>query len=505
MSLKTFKYRIKALMLFFIDYKAILLCFTILSLIIPTGNLLERVLFDQEAISFLTILRIFLPSIALGIVGTVSYRLFLHVQVLGTFLKIFLISAIFVFFFGYAKYQKISEEIVNVQSFTGKNVWITGVVTSQEGASSYLFHPEVKGVGNSLVRFRQRTDLHVGQRCKFKGKVVQPKSFAQFDYRKYLFRRRIYSILEIEQYECSDWGNTALEVRYRLEGVVERALGEPEASLLIGIMFGSKRIFTDDFNEALNNSGVSHIVAASGYNVALVANGIDLLTRKYSGKWVVILKILCIWLFSVFSGLSSSLVRAATMTTLYLFALLLGREVNRGVSLLFCITLLILFNPFLLHDIGFLFSSLSTTGLIFFSGCFKEIKSTVLKDSVLPTLTCILFTLPISVMFFGKVSAVSLLSNIVVVPIVNSTIFWGLGITLINIFFPLRVLYLIPYLQLSIFKYFVLISSNMEMVEVGLNKNLLAVCIYTGLFLFCLLKYPLSLNNWYMKEAKNGK
>lgn len=381
-------------------------------------------------------------------------------------------------------------------------MWVSGIVTSQEKSNTYLFHSQAGGLGNSLVRFSNYPVLHAGQKCKIKGKVVQPKSFEDFDYREYLFRKGIYSIVEVQEYECIDNGNVFLEIRYRLERVVEKALPEPEASLLIGIMFGSKRVFQSDFNTALSNSGVSHVIAASGYNVALIAQGADVITGKSSKKGAVLFKILCIWVFSMFSGLSLSLVRASTMSTISLIALFFGRESNKAATLILCITVLMLLNHFIIYDVGFLFSFASVIGLSFLPKCFESVKSKFVKESVLPTLTSILFTLPISIIFFGKVSVISLLSNIIILPIVGSTIFWGLGSTLLNLFVPLKILFVIPYIQLYIFKQFVLVSSNIQMVGIGVNGTLFGVVIYLLLFLFCLLKYPVSSTNYYILQSK---
>ena len=502
MSLSRFKERYRGVLLFFIDYKALLCCFTILCILISGSNLLERVIFREEVFNLELLFDFLLPSVFLLSFFIVSYKLFCGVYLFSTLLKIFLVSHLLISPLLWLKYTDIKSEVQKVQSFTLKNVWITGVVTSQEKENTYLFRSERGGLGNSLIRFKQYPVLHTGQRCKLSVKVVEPKSFKEFDYKRYLFRKGIYSILEVKEYECSNGGNMFLEMRYILERVVEKGISEPEASLLIGIMFGSKRVFRSDFNTALNSSGVSHVIAASGYNVALVSQGVERLTKGIRGRGVVLFKILCIWGFSIFSGLSSSLVRASSMTTLSLFALLIGRESNKGATLILCATVLISLNPFLIHDVGFLFSFASVTGLIFLPKCFENIKSKFLKESVLTTLTCILFTLPISVIFFGKVSVISLLSNMIVLPIISSTIFWGLGVTLINIFIQIPILYLIPYIQLNIFKYFVLISSNIQMVDININKYIFGVGIYAFLFLFCLYKYPVSSKNHYLKISK---
>lgn len=502
MSIKDIKEKLLSLLLFFIDYKALLYCFTFLTISILTSKLLERVIFEDQDVSLNTILKILLPLGILEIFFFVSYGVLCRVYFFTTFVKMLLASLFIGALIFFIQYNKITKSIQNVQCFTGKQVEITGVFLSQEKEYTYLFHSGAGGLGNSLVRFKQYPVLHAGLRCKIYGKVVEPKSFQDFDYKRYLFRKGIYSIIEVERYNCSGVGNIFLEFRYKLERVVERSLPEPEASLLIGIMFGSKRVFLKDFNTALNGSGVSHVIAASGYNVALVAQGVDSIFSKSKSRVSTLIKILSIWVFSIFSGLSSSLVRASTMTSISLVALYFGRESNQGAVLLICITVLILINPFLIHDVGFLFSFASVTGLIFFPKCFKSLKSKFLKESVLPTLTCILFTLPISVIFFEKVSVISLISNIVILPIISSTIFWGLISTFINLFLPLKWLFTIPYIQLNIFKEYVLLTSNIKMVEIGIDKYIFSIGIYLVVCIFCLLRYPISKSNYYLLKAK---
>lgn len=502
MSLGSFKERLIAILLFFKEYMVLIYCFTLLILSISSSKLIERVLFENEILNLESFIQIFLPILIFLTIVYVSYRVFCHVHFFTTLLKIFILSLLLIAPVTYLRYREISKSTQKVLRFTNKNVWITGVMTSKEKSNTYLFHSSGEGLGNSLVRFKGYPVLHAGQRCKIYGSVVQPKSFQEFDYKRYLFRKGIYSILEVEKYQCSNGGNIFLELRYRLERVVESAIPEPEASLLIGIMFGSKRIFLAYFNSSLSSSGVSHIIAASGYNVALVAQFVDTLTRRGSGKGVIFLKILLIWGFSVFSGLSLSLVRASTMSTLGLVALLFGRDSNRGATLILCVTFLIVLNPFVIHDVGFLFSFACVTGLLFFPKCLGGIKSKFVKESVLPTLTSILFTLPISVIFFGKVSLISLLSNIVLLPIVESTIFWGLGATVVNMFFPLKILFLVSYIQLNIFKKLVLLSSNIAMLEIGVNEYVFGISIYLFLFIFCILKYPISQDNYYILQAK---
>jgi competence protein ComEC len=184
------------------------------------------------------------------------------------------------------------------------------------------------------------------------------------------------------------------------------------------------------------------------------------------------------------------------MSTIYFFALLLGRDVPKGVLILFCMTVLIVITPFIIYDIGFLLSSSATVGLIFFPKCFN-FKNRWIKETFIPTFTCTLFTLPVVIYFFQKVSVISILSNIVAVPIVQSTIYLGL---LANIFKPM---YFLVYIQLNIFRYIVEISSRIDLISITGNTNIFVYSLLLFLVIFCIYRYPIQNENYYIKKAKN--
>lgn len=494
--------RFASLILFFNDYKVVVICFTILISTVCAVNTIESNLYQDIFTSTMVILsKVLLPSVIIYVVF-VSLLALLGVHNIVTMLLISLLSILFSCISLLNMNSKIEENKSNVRSFIGKNVLLEGIVLSKESASQYLFKVEGSGVGEVLLNVSGYPVIHTGQKCNVMGNLVEPSSFEEFDYKRYLFRKGIYAILNVQEYECENSGNMLLLLRSKLEGVIERSLPEPESSLLIGILFGSKRIFTKEFSESLRISGLSHIIAASGYNISLLAIGVDRIVGQSKSKNTLLLKIAIIWMFTIFAGFSSSLVRASTMSTVYFLLLFLGRDISKGVAIAVCVTLLISLNPFIIYDIGFLLSLSSTVGLIFFPNCFKSL-SKVVKENILPTLTCIIFTLPIVISFFSKISLVSMLSNLLATPIIQTTIYWGLAITFLTVLSDIfKILYLIPYIQLTIFKYIVEISSIVPMVEIDFKTNIFVPAIYISLFLFSLLKYPISDENYYIKKAR---
>lgn len=114
------------MLLFFIDYKALLTCFTISLFSISSSNLIEKILFEKEQLSFHLVLQFIMPTLILGLIFIVSCKAFIRVYFFTTFIKCFLLSLLLVSISMYLNFGKITKGIENVQGFTSKMVWISG-------------------------------------------------------------------------------------------------------------------------------------------------------------------------------------------------------------------------------------------------------------------------------------------------------------------------------------------------------------------------------------------
>ena len=122
--------------------------------------------------------------------------------------------------------------------------------------------------------------FQVGQVCKIFGQLLPPENFDDFDYVRYLANQKIYFIVENPSISCDSISerregsfltNFLVDLKVKLIEDVDKVLNEPQSSLLAGILFGQKRLFSNEFDDATRIGGVSHIVAASGYNVTILS------------------------------------------------------------------------------------------------------------------------------------------------------------------------------------------------------------------------------------------
>jgi len=196
----------------------------------------------------------------------------------------------------------------------------------------------------------------------------------------------------------------------------------------------------DDFSK----TGLTHIVAVSGYNVTIVAEYLMLL-GIFLGLWrkqAFYFALAGIFLFVVLTGASASVVRAGVMGGLILWAMKNGRLANAQNSIIFSAIVMLLFNPLLLRwDVGFQLSFLATLGIVYFYPVIEKysIKKqgvSFFSEILFLTLSAQIFVLPIIMNDFQKLSIISPLANLLVLPIVPVTMLLGFVMIILAFVFP---------------------------------------------------------------------
>lgn len=272
------------------------------------------------------------------------------------------------------------------------------------------------------------------------GKLEEPEEFVEgtFSYIEYLEGREIYSVMyrPIVEYsgEQEIWPPFRLIVDFReyCIGKINRMLPEPHSSLLAGMLLGVRKGMPEEFSEALQRTGTTHVIAASGYNVTVVVQAVFSSLSFLHRKLRIWLSMGAIWVFVVLAGASPPVVRAGVMGSISLLGMVLGRMSVVHVGLPLSAAVMIVADPGMISDLGFQLSFVSTCGLVYLVPVLRRLLPWIpdwLEDSTLVTVSAVIATLPLIMYSFGRFSLIAPVANFLVLPVIS--VVMGVGVVLI--------------------------------------------------------------------------
>lgn len=196
------------------------------------------------------------------------------------------------------------------------------------------------------------------------------------------------------------------------------------ATLIPGMILGDTSLQSEEFSRQMRRAGLSHLTAVSGANFAIVSALVFGLVRliTYRVMLQIVITATALSTFLLLVRPTPSVLRAGVMAAVILIARASGSRSNASAALAGAITLLLLLDPFQAHDPGFILSVLATGGLIFISPTLKQRLSRLLPDWLaevvaVSTAATVLCT-PYIMFLAGEISALSILFNIAVAPLI---------------------------------------------------------------------------------------
>ena len=287
-----------------------------------------------------------------------------------------------------------------------------------------------------------------GDLLRVSGLLETPPVLDDFSYREYLACRGVHSVMRRVEVTVLPGrrGNHFLGrvflFRQTLRKVIEAILPNPDAGLLSGILLGLGHTLPDYLAEAFRATGLTHIIVISGFNISLLLQAVMLGARRLLHRWIALwISLFAVVLYGLFVGPSSPVVRAALMGCLFVIGQLLGRRHHPPTSLAAATLVMTAWNPLVVQSVSFQLSFASTLGLIMVepilarglrawlrdrAGDDQASRWTrVLRDILLATLVAQVATLPIVWCHFAQVSLVSLLANVLVLPVQQAIMVLG--------------------------------------------------------------------------------
>ena len=227
-----------------------------------------------------------------------------------------------------------------------------------------------------------------------------------------------------------------------------RVLPEPEAGLAAGILIGLRDRVDREVAAAFTTAGVSHVVAISGWNIAIVAAAVGAMAGRLGRRRRAVVTAVAVVSYIVFAGASPSVLRAGAMAGVVLLARESGRSGRAAAALGLAAFLLLLAEPSLVSDAGFQLSTLATAGLVAWATPLTARLDRLthgrlprwLSESLGVSLAAQAATLPVVLASFGRLALISPAVNLLIVPLVTPAMAAGLvalaGGALVNLGAP---------------------------------------------------------------------
>lgn len=291
--------------------------------------------------------------------------------------------------------------------------------------------------------------IYPGVSCKVTGTLTKPnqaKNPNSFDYQLYLKRKEIFWILqpnEISPPLCTQpQGNlmTVLKrVRQKEVNKLEEKMDEELAAIFAALLFGDRNLMKPELEEAYAKTGTVHLLAISGLHVALLTGMCFacLLRLGVTREKAELMLIMMLPFYAVLTGLAPSVNRAVLMLMLVLVTRRLKCQITPLDAISIAFLFLVIFSPFTIYEPGFQLSFGVSLALVLSSTkIINQFQSYILKLIVV-SFVAQLASIPILLSYFYEISLISVMSNLLFVPLFSVVILPLVLITyLAGIFFP---------------------------------------------------------------------
>jgi len=329
--------------------------------------------------------------------------------------------------------------------------------------------------GLVLVQARRTTDVQYGDRIRATGELIMPQEFDTFSYADFLARSGVFSIMRNASVEVQSSGNgnpiiaSLLNLKARTQNSINQAIPEPQAALLSGILLGNESGIDPDLADDFAAVGASHIIAISGFNMVIISGVVMGLLEQFIKRRSLstFIGILVIVAYTIFVGANAAVVRAAFMSSLLAIAPLFKRNTYVPASLGAVLIFMTFLNPTVLWDISFQLSFFAVLGLALFTDPLTRwfdnrlnnlfpydtarFIGSILNEPLIVSIAAQITTLPLIILYFQRLSLVSLLVNLLIVPVQAVLLFVGGIAVIISLFIPVvaQVIYWFDLLLLS--------------------------------------------------------
>ena len=320
-----------------------------------------------------------------------------------------------------------------------------------------------------------------GVTLRVKGQLKTPSNNTvpnNFNYRNYLSSKGVYWLLDIDSYEVIKKENFGYRIKNYLTKRIEKI---DDSGYLLAFILGNKNYLTDDDYTNYQNIGIAHLFALSGMHIGVLSKIILKMLKRVNKKLKYFLLFLILIFYGMLVGFPSSIKRCIVFFILNNLFKMFEFNVKQIYVLLLTIFSLVLVEPFIIFDIGFLYSILTVGGILYCENFIKSSSKFLMALKL--SLICFLFSLPISLYSFYTINILSVAYNMFYIPLISMVIY---PLAILCLFFPFLI---------SFFDFMILVLNkscdffnDIEFFKVYMSFNVIQVVIFY-IFLIIIFGY----------------
>lgn len=382
---------------------------------------------------------------------------------------IFIITLLYTNYYPFkSKYTKDDKEFI-------------GIVTKYEVKEDKITI-EIKAKEKLLITYKYQdkefNNLSYGDKIKVKGTLITPSKNTNqntFNYQKYLYYKKIYYLVEATSINKIANNNNYL---YTIKNTLYQKIDKLKSSNYIKTLLFCDNTLSKEIKESYRINGISHLFSVSGMHINFFVSIIYLYLNKitYNKRIKYLITNIFIIAYLILFP-SSSLLRSAVMSILYSINYLLKLKIKKIDILLLTLGVSLLINPFIIYDLGYIYSYTITFFLVLSSSTLK--KKNKINKIIYISLLSFLVSIPITIYNSYEINIISILLNIILVPIISIII---LPITILTYIFP--ILDSILYLFTNTLETISLFISKINITKIIFPKpSLLIIVLYYIIFL----------------------
>jgi competence protein ComEC len=347
----------------------------------------------------------------------------------------------------------IAENLYKVKNFTASGT-VTKIELKKDYEVEFYFTADSVKVNNNLIGksiklIGKIRDERKGERDSIYNKLLpgniifisgtfskgrEMRNPGEFDYNKYLRSKGISGIVTTYNVEdlkiLNDKTNFFPAEIFKIRKAINRRIFElhdqQTASLLKGLLLADRSDIDYQTKTEFINAGVIHVLAVSGLHTGFIILFLLIVFGRFNLYLRSIITVLGLFLFMCITGLPVSVIRASVMAVVIIIAFIFNRTTNIYNSLALAALIILIATPFEIYSPGFQLSFSAVLSIaVIFPLCQRKIKDLHIKNSFIKY-TILLFavsfsaqigTLPVTLIYFGKLSLIAFAANLVVIPL----------------------------------------------------------------------------------------